>query len=180
MQPTENPTVEPTSSPTDSPTSSPTSQPTIRATMLPTLSPTFASTPNNRAMRVINPVALFNGIEFEDPESYQSKALAWLESSNLDPFNDDELVQRYALATIYYATNGVVTSFTNMSLGEGVVFPWNNETNWLSDESECTWARMTCNETTGFISGIDFVSTNCVLISMNDHEAHLLIYVLSS
>lgn len=106
---------------------------------------------------MIFPVALFGGTEFVDPESYQSKAFDWLDSSFQSNFTDDELVQRYALASIYFATNGVSTSFTNSSLGNGVIFPWNNNENWLTAASECTWYGVSCQNGTGFVDKLEFV-----------------------
>jgi hypothetical protein len=60
-----------------------------------------------------------------DADSPQAKALVWLDS---DPqYNDYELYrlnQRYALAVLYYSTDGD---------------SWENKDGWLSVENECTW-----------------------------------------
>ena len=61
----------------------------------------------------------------EDPTSPQSKALKWLESpTNSEILEDRRLLQRFALATLYYSTNG----------GD-----WTNNAGWLSEEDECNW-----------------------------------------
>ena len=61
----------------------------------------------------------------EDPNSPQSKALNWLESSaNREISEAQRLLQRYALATLYYSTNGD---------------DWINNIGWLSEENECNW-----------------------------------------
>ncbi|KAG7368266.1 RHS repeat-associated core domain containing protein [Nitzschia inconspicua] len=61
----------------------------------------------------------------QDPDSPQSKALVWLESTSNDDVSTEEIfLQRYALATLYYATNGE---------------RWNDNTAWLSSTNECSW-----------------------------------------
>jgi hypothetical protein len=58
-------------------------------------------------------VALQGGAEFNDPASYQSKALTWLISGSAAQWSDaQQVVQRYALACIFYATNAVINSCT--------------------------------------------------------------------
>jgi hypothetical protein len=57
---------------------------------------------------VIKSVALKGGAEFEDPASYQSKALAFVLAGS-GTYTDEQLVQRYALSSLYYATNAVIT-----------------------------------------------------------------------
>jgi hypothetical protein len=60
-----------------------------------------------------------------DSESPQAKALAWLQADPL--YNQYELYrlhQRYALAVLYYSTDGG---------------SWNRTTRWLSNDNECTW-----------------------------------------
>lgn len=57
--------------------------------------------------------------------SPQSQALAWLSSeSAFEHYDLQQLVQRFALATFYYATQGD---------------RWTNNFNWLSDSHECSW-----------------------------------------
>ena len=119
--------------------------PTPGATGAPTISiPDFVE-------QVILPVAIFGGSEFDDPRSYQSKALIWLQA---DAATDDgtgqvrlsarRLFQRYALACIYFATNAVSHSYTDLEFGVGWVDPWYNETGWLSAASVCEWYGVTC------------------------------------
>jgi hypothetical protein len=49
-------------------------------------------------------------------------------------------LQRYALACIYYATNNVPNLYTSGQPG-----PWVQESLWLSDEHECSWAHVHCD-----------------------------------
>jgi hypothetical protein len=61
-----------------------------------------------------------------DADSPQARALTWLQGDPL--YNGSEhsyrLYQRYALAVLYYATNGT---------------DWNGKRGWLSNASECEW-----------------------------------------
>jgi hypothetical protein len=54
--------------------------------------------------------------------SPQAKAFEWLKSDNRYPLY--RLNQRYALAVLYFTTNGT---------------SWVNSTGWLSSANECTW-----------------------------------------
>jgi hypothetical protein len=106
-------------------------------------------------------VALFGGEEFADPESYQSKALNWLcgPESTAYETNDAKMIQRYSLASIYYATYNVSTAFTDALLGNGTVLPWNIARDWLTATDECTWSNIQCDQqTTGSVIRLDFVS----------------------
>jgi hypothetical protein len=61
-----------------------------------------------------------------DPESPQSQSLQWLlEKSNFQAWPFQRQVQRYAMATFYYATGGD--------------WSWFNGGNWLTNETECLW-----------------------------------------
>jgi hypothetical protein len=61
----------------------------------------------------------------QDPESAQSQALQWLESSANDGVSTEaDYLQRYALATLYFSTNGD---------------EWKENTAWMSNTNECSW-----------------------------------------
>jgi hypothetical protein len=61
----------------------------------------------------------------ENIDSPQSLALGWLSRSlNFQELSFRQKVQRYAMATIYYATGGP---------------SWTNAESWLTTEPECTW-----------------------------------------
>jgi hypothetical protein len=73
------------------------------------------------------------GASLEDPESPQSLALEWLESPlNSDYVSDERLIQRYALATLYYATDGE---------------NWNSKFLWLTSGDECLWFTSSLSST---------------------------------
>ena len=49
-------------------------------------------------------------------------------------------MQRYALATFFYATNEIKTPYSEDAP------EWKESTGWLSDENECTWKGIECSE----------------------------------
>jgi hypothetical protein len=98
--------------------------PTPQPTPEPTPSPTFAPTsPPTSFMNLLPPYSL--EIAESDPASPQARALTWLqEDPQFNEFAAYRLLQRYALAVLYYSTNGD---------------SWENRTGWLSNDSECSW-----------------------------------------
>jgi hypothetical protein len=69
-----------------------------------------------------------------DPDSPQGQAREWLlteDPAAVDPCTYAPLDQRYALATIYYATQGN---------------EWINATGWLVEVAECDWYQVFCND----------------------------------
>eukprot|EP00545_Synedropsis_sp_CCMP1620_P011494 CAMPEP_0119009352 /NCGR_PEP_ID=MMETSP1176-20130426/4310_1 /TAXON_ID=265551 /ORGANISM="Synedropsis recta cf, Strain CCMP1620" /LENGTH=673 /DNA_ID=CAMNT_0006961857 /DNA_START=17 /DNA_END=2038 /DNA_ORIENTATION=+ len=74
---------------------------------------------------------------------YQQRATVWLTQF---PVSDApsilQSVQRYALACIYFATYQEANKYTAVESTEA----WKDETNWMSDEPECDWYGITCNE----------------------------------
>lgn len=72
------------------------------------------------------------GASLMDISSPQFRAYAWLvedsktyeESSGGNSYSHDRLVQRYALATLYFAANGA---------------HWTKSDNWLTNTDECSW-----------------------------------------
>jgi hypothetical protein len=94
---------------------------------------------------ILLPVALFGGVEFEDANSYQSKALQFLCTSDTAGLSDDRIIQRYSLASIYFATFNVSTDFTDIAFGPGLIFPWSDSDGWVTDANECDWAKIDCD-----------------------------------
>ena len=105
-----------------------------------------------------------NGASLAYADSYQSKALEWLEANpaeedqgirrRLAISTEDRTVQRFALACIYYATYRVKSPYTEMELGPDLVFGWISSVGWLDEADECTWHGITCNEE-GQVTEID-------------------------
>eukprot|EP00934_Nitzschia_sp_Nitz4_P004355 Nitzschia sp. Nitz4//scaffold200_size39268//25745//29320//NITZ4_007621-RA/size39268-processed-gene-0.18-mRNA-1//-1//CDS//3329541301//4345//frame0 len=174
--PTRTPTTETTQEPTSRPsppllssimptmsTSSrhiETRPPTIPPTMRPTIDqPTTTLLPDPPSLED-------NLLEFLVSHSYdggeallnsltpQHEAFTWLAMNNkLSDYSDQRLLQRYALATLYYSTDGDNWFFSD---------------DWLSDEDECDWysksARATCSKDGAYVNlELNFNNMNGVL-----------------
>eukprot|EP00956_Cyclotella_meneghiniana_P043208 scaffold258008_cov103-Cyclotella_meneghiniana.AAC.2 len=105
--------------------------------------------------------------EFDYPATPQAQALNWMAYQDLHPglpfgFGHDEyaakkLIQRYALAVTYYATNGP---------------GWYNQINFLSEKDECEWNEISEQDgyfigagdcdSKGFVSALALWSNNLV------------------
>jgi hypothetical protein len=98
-------------------------------------------------------VAREGGAEFENPDSYQSKALAYVQGQTLPapkiPLNlDEQAIQLYALACIYYNTYSVSSVWTDFLYGEEIEVPgWLTAIEWVRDSNEVcsSWWGITCN-----------------------------------
>lgn len=99
--------------------------------------------------------------EIQDPHSYQSQALSWLESSpDILVWSDEQIIQRYALACLFLATNSVRTAYTDAEYGAGATPPqWNRKYGWLAHSSECDWYGITC-DADGRVSAIELIRTS--------------------
>jgi hypothetical protein len=68
-----------------------------------------------------------------DADTPQGQARLWLidsDPTNVDPCTYITLHQRYALATLYYASNGD---------------EWIDNTEWLQGQHECDWTKVSCD-----------------------------------
>ena len=83
--------------------------------------------------RVRSDIALRAGEEFNDPNSYQSKALEYLVlyEDVYDERSTSGLQQIYAIACFYFSTGGGSS--------------WASRFDWLDGRNECTWAGLSCN-----------------------------------
>ena len=83
----------------------------------------------------------------------QNRAYLWLlNNSNLSTFTDSTKIQRYALATLFYTTNGKTTWQANIRNG-----------GWLTNAPECNWATTAsnpCSGTTYTSLTLDFVGVS--------------------
>jgi hypothetical protein len=85
---------------------------------------------------------------------YQAQAALWLDKLDSDlvqTYTQERILQKYALACIYLATNGVATTNT------GTLSPvpeWDNAVGWLTEEDECKWFGIECNES-GLVTKVD-------------------------
>jgi hypothetical protein len=91
--------------------------------------PSAAGTPAPDALvqltELLTSVSFDNGTALTTAGTSQNNAFKWLlNDTNLDTYSDKRKIQRYALATLYYSTNGDW---------------WHHNTKWLSDAEECDW-----------------------------------------
>lgn len=77
----------------------------------------------------------------DSPESPQARALNWVAASEqYDSYDDDQRLQRYALASFFYATYAVRNAYVTQQV------PWTTAEKWLSEEHECDWEGITCSD----------------------------------
>jgi len=114
--------------------------------------PPPAPVPSEEEIIDVLSVASFDGGEaLQTPDSPQNRALAWLVNDTFQGYyTEDKLIQRYALATLFYSTNG--DSWTSNSL-------------WLDDGDECDrWWQfvgvVSCDSTTGGIMALGLGNNN--------------------
>jgi hypothetical protein len=110
--------------PTPAPTNSPTSGPTL--------------SPEALLSDLLSPISSDKGEALLTNLTPQNKAFNWMVTNNtrLGTLSDERIIQRYALATLYYSANGE---------------SWNSHEFWLSDNEECniwntTYGPLTCTE----------------------------------
>ena len=102
---------------------------------------TIAPTPVSTSLKdLIAAAAPDGGAGFADANSYQSKALAFVEG--VTPTSVDRILQFYALACVWYATSAVANAVTISESFTPV--PWMTSTNWVTDTDFCTWFGITC------------------------------------
>jgi hypothetical protein len=129
-QPTDDPTLDPTLPPTELPTASPVAATPVPTTNRPTSLPTSPSVVD----QFLSGLPAYSiDLASTNSGSPQAKALEWLKK---DPRYDEYLYayrlnQRYALAVLYYSTNGD---------------SWLNNTGWLSNDTECSWYSSRYND----------------------------------
>jgi hypothetical protein len=74
---------------------------------------------------ILIPVAFDNGEALQEQSTPQNNALNWLaNNTNLDSYPASKKIQRYALATLFFSTNGA---------------SWGDKYEWMSNEDECRW-----------------------------------------
>jgi len=114
---------------------SPPPAPTLEPTIAPTAAPTLAGFEEIvDTLTTISPYSVLT-----DPTTPQNAAATWLmrEDEYVVDFNipnSPKLLQRYALATIYFATEGS---------------SWTKDLKWLTNQDECLWNAVYDNITYG-------------------------------
>ena len=107
--------------------------------LMPSTSCASSASSSNKATEVKNLLVqqhISESDALDDKDSPQACAFKWITDG--DPINpplrpgcdDAQIIQRYILAVLYCATNGI---------------GWTNAKGWLSEESECEWYRVDCD-----------------------------------
>jgi len=97
-------------------------------------------------IQTLSQVSADGGEALQKFGSPQQQALAWLLNDTFQGYyTDAKLIQRFALATVFYSTHG---------------HAWQNNSMWLDNGDECGrwWQHvggLTCDKETGAISGLD-------------------------
>jgi hypothetical protein len=102
---------------------------------------------------LLKSIALNGGAEFLNKTTYQSKSLATIELSTRND-EDWQVIQRYVLGCIYFATNGIMNEFASPNETQ-----WKNSTGWVTSADECSWHGITCNVAQRVV-GINLASNN--------------------
>jgi hypothetical protein len=123
-------------------TSTPVSSPTLRPTSPPTSKPTPTFAPTTEEQGMLQKL-------FDDHGPLWDNAAAWLFNKDMyKPQDYSELVERYALAVLFYRTRG-----GNL---------WNLKQGWLSSNSVCSgWHGINCNGS-GKVTEIELVQNSLV------------------
>jgi hypothetical protein len=96
----------------------------------PSLTPSLSQSPSlglseEELLAILISFSFDNGEALMDPGSPQSTAFEWLAgNANLNSYSNAHIIQRHALATFYFSTNGSL---------------WSENELWLSDQDECQW-----------------------------------------
>jgi hypothetical protein len=161
--PTQAPSNLPTRSPTLSPSTHPTNLPTVSPTIsvapssppspAPTSSPTLAScnvTPEERALGILQALDLIADPSLiRNGSTSQGMATNWIINQDIRRLcaDDEKLVQRWVMAVIYFSTGGSEWNQCSAVGSDscGAEFPFVNKRRFLSPNSECQWAGVTCN-----------------------------------
>ena len=149
--PSPSPPAGPTPAPTNAtrPSESPSAGPSSAfRTPAPSPSSSFSSTSRDKVLAKLKPLLSNESLSaLDDPNSPQSLSLQWLFGrSNFQVWPFHRQVQRYAMATIYYATGGA---------------SWSNRQHWLTNVSECMWFQS---------SEGNFCNGNGTLLSLNQSD----------
>jgi hypothetical protein len=119
------------------------------AVVLGTVLPEKSTSPLQKLKSLLIPVSFDNGTALQTPLTPQNNALNWLaNNTHLDSYLDAKKIQRYALATLFFSTNGT---------------SWFKKDAWMSNEDECGWSKqITCPCENGSIEKLSLSYNNLV------------------
>jgi len=131
--------------------SRPTPRPTRRPAPSPTRPPGDPDILGDAYYQMIVSAYPKGGDAIQNRSSPQRSAFEWLRSvSNVQNLPEDRVLQRYALATLFYSTRG---------------WEWSKASRWLSNEHECSWFSTS--------TAIDVCSPNRELVVLSLRENNL-------
>ena len=123
----------------------------------PSFMPSYSSNPSSGpSMNPIKNVLLSAKVSedaLNDEDSPQGKVYLWVSTQDLinpplEPGeDDDQIIQRFVLATFYYATGG-----------DG----WTNKEGWLGGSNECNWYKVICSGSVRMVTRLFPSSNNLV------------------
>lgn len=122
----------------------------VLAVTLPQRGPPPAPVPSRESIiEILAPLSSDGALQ--TPGSAQNKALNWLSNDTFNGYHtNDKLIQRYALATVFYGTNGEY---------------WFNNSLWLDNGDECgRWEQqlrtLTCDPISGDVISLGLGKNN--------------------
>lgn len=134
-------------------------EPTAPLSIAPSSSPSLQ--PTSSGLTASIDFLTSNGISeleaLQDRETPQFLALEWINDKDFlalnfdNPQEQDQWIQRYLLATFYFATHG--DSWIECSRGSAGCAT--SGTSWLTIEQECDWLAVLCNDS-NVVTGIAF------------------------
>ena len=129
------PTVAQTSIPSTKPVATATNSPTASPVVQISVSPTqLLPKSRNELLDLIVRESFDNGTAIQSTGSPQYMAFEWLvldQANTTFVYPNERIIQRFALATLYYSTDGE---------------NWGDNLRWLSKDDECTWHTLTSIE----------------------------------
>ena len=90
--------------------------------------------------------------DLTNSKSPQYHALKWLANVDKSSADDDFVLQRYALAVLYYTT----ADSLDHDKPEGC---WHNQVNWLTNKGFCSWHGVECGMKNSAFDGNDHVTS---------------------
>lgn len=87
---------------------------------------------NARGLKIVRYIASKLSLpqSFEGTSTPQFKAMCWSAHTDKSKVGSRQMIERYALATLFYSTHGE---------------KWEKSTNWLTSEHVCNWFGVTCD-----------------------------------
>lgn len=121
-------------------------------TLAPEKSPPPAPVPpEHEIVELLSAVSADSGMALQTSGSPQNKAFLWIANDTFLGYRTNEkLIQRYALATLFFSTNGI---------------SWLNNSLWLDNDDECGrwWQRyggISCKSKTGAVASLGLEENN--------------------